>query len=62
MRRLKYNENQVFFGDMRLEKYTYDARKYGQGARAPRTCFARANEHQKNEGKQAFPLESEAIL
>ena len=26
----KYNENHVFFKDMRLEKYTLEVRKFGQ--------------------------------
>ena len=47
---IKYDLNYIFFKDMRLEKYTYEFRGFGQGAisDAHKTCASERNS-QKNE-------------
>jgi len=46
-REAPYNKFFVFFGDMRLEKYTLDVRNLGQDALASRTRLMRMYGHHK---------------
>ncbi len=45
---LQYNINLIFFGDMCLEKYTYEIREFGQGVHAAHK-FSASEQISKND-------------